>query len=161
MDKTSATSGDTFVLDEDAVFLGEELATESDVFSFIGRKAQELGVTENGAALEAELKKREENLSTGLMDGFAIPHAKCSLVSRPTLFYIRAKDPVAWKMMEGSSAQYFFVMLVPEEDAGKVHLQMLSQIAVNLLEEDFRRQISQIETPHEMVDYLKEKLGLK
>lgn len=35
MDKTSATSGDTFVLDEDAVFLGEELATESDVFSFL------------------------------------------------------------------------------------------------------------------------------
>lgn len=155
---TVAAEKDVFVLNEKSVFIDVDLKTPDDVFRFVGKKAQELEVTSKGAELEAELRKREEALSTGLMDGFAIPHAKTDLVTYPAVLYIRTKDRVAWKMLEGEGAQHFFVMLVPTRDANTEHLQMLSRIAVCLLEQDSRDKISSIQSSSEMAAYLKKSL---
>lgn len=151
-------TSDTFVLNKDSVFIDADIHSQNELFRFVGQKAQELGITANAASLEAELRKREEALSTGLMDGFAIPHAKTDLVVRPAVLYIRTKERVAWKMLEGEGAQHFFVMLVPTRDANTEHLQMLSKIAVCLLEEDFRDKISRIGSAEEMADYLRKSL---
>jgi PTS system fructose-specific IIA component len=147
------------MLSEKSIFLNVNLRTQDEVFDFIGRTAQSLGVTNNEKMLVAELKKREKDLSTGLMDGFAIPHAKCDLVLCPTIIYIRTKEPVTWKMQEGKGAQHFFTLLVPSKDAGKVHLEMISKIAVCLLEQEFRDEISHISNTHDMFLYLKKSLN--
>jgi len=157
----SLASSDSFMLSEKSIFLNVNLRTQDEVFDFIGRAAQSLGVTSNEKMLVKELKKREEDLSTGLMDGFAIPHAKCDLVSCPTIIYIRAKEPVTWKMQEGEGAQHFFTLLVPNKDAGKVHLEMISKIAVCLLEQKFRDEISHISNTHDMFLYLKQSLNME
>ncbi len=148
-----------FLLNKDLVYLDINLKTPDDVFAFIGRKAQELGVTIDGEALSQELGKREESLSTGLMDGFAIPHAKTDLVSRPAVMFIRTCGDVNWKMFEGEAAKQFFAMLVPERCANEGHLQMLSKIAVCLLDEPFRNRVQSIESPEEMATYLKSELA--
>lgn len=150
---------DAFILSPDTVFLDVDLKTPEEVLSFIGKKAQQLGVTKDGAALASELRERENSLSTGLMDGFAIPHAKTDLVNSPMAMFIRTKSRIAWKMLEGESAQQFFVMLVPTRDANKEHLEMLSKIAVCLLDASFREQVSKIVSPDSMATYLIQSLN--
>lgn len=144
----------TFLLRDNAVFLDVELTSADGLFQFIGVQAQVLGIVNDAQALESELKKREQALSTGLMDRFAIPHAKCDLVSQPAILFVRTQTPLAWTMLEGQGAQYFFVLLVPTRDAGEVHLKMLSALSVALLEPEFRRAIAQSTTPHELVTYV-------
>jgi len=143
------------------IFFGVEAASKSELFAFVAERAAEFGVTDEPDALAADLMAREEQFTTGLMDGFAIPHTKSSNVKKVEVFFIRSKNPIPWEAMDEEPAQCFFVLLVPIENDGNIHLRMISELATCLLEDEFRDEVRMVADPVELVSYINEAIQIR
>ncbi|WP_196592817.1 PTS sugar transporter subunit IIA [Pectinatus sottacetonis] len=120
------------------IFLEVFAENKEEVFTFLAKQAMQLGLTKQPDMLKEVLKKREKEISTGLQDGFAIPHAKSSIVEHPSLLYVRLSKPLKWDTFDGSDVVNILCLLIPEKHSGNAHLQILSKLAVCLMEKEFR-----------------------
>ncbi|MBS5519559.1 MAG: fructose-specific PTS transporter subunit EIIC [Acidaminococcus intestini] len=85
---------------------------------------------------EACVLKREEEGSTGVGEGVAIPHAKTGAVTRPGLAFMRCLDGVEFDSLDGQPAKLFFLIAAPESK-DNVHLDVLSRLSTLLMDPDF------------------------
>ncbi|NSA90886.1 PTS sugar transporter subunit IIA [Clostridium beijerinckii] len=145
------------MLDEKNVFLNVEIDTKTDALKFLAKKAVENGIAKNEKGVLKDLLAREEEYSTGVQDGFAIPHAKSSNVIEPSIFYIKTKNELEWETLDGSNVKYIFSLMVPEENENNVHLMMLSKLATCLMEDDFKKEIISSEDKSSLIKYISKK----
>lgn len=74
------------------------------------------------------LKERERLGSTGIGEGFAIPHGKLKNIDRIIISFGRSRPGIPFDSMDGKPAHYFFVLVAPENSAGD-HLKALAKIS--------------------------------
>ena len=146
------------MLDEKNVFLNVEIDTKDDVLKFLAKKAVENGVAQNEEGVLKDLLAREAEYSTGIQDGFAIPHAKSSNVIEPSIFYIKTKKELEWETLDGSKVRYIFSLMVPEQNENNIHLMMLSKLATCLMEDDFKKEIISSEDKSSLIKYISKKM---
>lgn len=79
---------------------------------------------------------REEEGSTGVGEGVAIPHAKTAAVTRPGLAFMRCTDGVEFDSLDGQPARLFFLIAAPDT-RDNVHLDVLSRLSTLLMDPDF------------------------
>lgn len=85
---------------------------------------------------------REQEGSTGIGEGIAIPHCKSDAVIKPGLAAMVVKDGVEFESLDGQPAHLFFLIAAPNiED--NVHLDVLSRLSVLLMDEDFTNKLRQ------------------
>ena len=131
----------TGLIEDNYIFLNEDYKSKQELLSFIAAKAEELNICDTKEGLLEDLLAREAEFSTGLQDGFAIPHARSSHVKKVSVFFIRNKSVLDWETLDDSEVHYLFALLVPKENEGNIHLQMISKLATCLLEDDFKDKI--------------------
>lgn len=146
------------ILEEKNIFLNEELISKDKVLEFIAEEAQKLGVTDDKEGLLKDLWKREEEYSTGIQDGFAIPHAKSQYVKTPTILYIKTREEVEWETLDDSNVRYIFNLLIPEKNQDNIHLKMLSKLATCLMEDDFKKEVIDAVDKSKLIKYISEKM---
>lgn len=152
-----SVQGDRLINEETIAFACP--ATDKDgLFRFVAARAEKLGIADDAAALVADLHAREAEATTGLMDGFAIPHAKSAHVLSPAIFYVRCAAALPWETMDGSAVHNVFALLVPAANAGDLHLEMLSKLAVCLLDDDFKTMVTTAADASEMTQRICEAL---
>lgn len=78
--------------------------------------------------LVAVLREREKLGSTGIGEGFAIPHGKLRNIDRIIISFGRSRPGIPFDSMDGKPAYYFFVLVAPENSAGD-HLKALAKIS--------------------------------
>jgi PTS system nitrogen regulatory IIA component len=74
------------------------------------------------------LKEREKLGSTGIGDGFAIPHGKSKSINQMIISFGRSQGGIPFDSLDGKPAHYFFVLIAPENSAGE-HLKALAKIS--------------------------------
>lgn len=84
--------------------------------------------------------KREEEFSTGIGMGIAIPHGKDYSVLEPCITFGVSRNGIDFDSMDGKPAHIFFLISVPE-DAADTHLHILSFISRKLMHEDVRQKL--------------------
>lgn len=109
---------------------------QNAVFEALAKKAVELGVAADEAAIVSDLHAREAEASTGFGGGVAIPHAKSANVSAPAILFARLSAPVEWHSLDDAPVDTVINILVPE-GGNDTHLQLLAKLARNLVHEDF------------------------
>ena len=129
------------------VFLDVPATTIDDALDFLTDKAIELGISDDRDAVLAAFKAREAEGTTGMMDGFAIPHAKSDAVKDAAILVAKFAGKVKWESMDGSPIKIAIALLVPGGEAGTTHLQLLSKVAVMLLDDNFRSAIAGTDDP--------------
>ena len=129
------------MLTEDLIEFSCDVHDKDELFDVIGKMAERHGTVKSADALKRALLDREAEATTGLMDGFAIPHAKSDAVLEPAIVYVRCANPLGWETMDDSPVTDVFALLVPSRNAGDLHLQMLSKLAVCLLDDDFKKRV--------------------
>lgn len=107
------------------------------LFEYIADYAVTHKLVADGEALVEAFLKREREVSTGLQDSFAIPHAKAAFINEPIVLFLKLSQPIEWETFDDKPVANVFALLVPSEFEGMVHLQMISQIATSLMEESF------------------------
>lgn len=143
---------------EDYIYFNIDAATKEEALEFISDKAYELGVTDNRDGLLGDFLKREEEFSTGIQDEFAIPHAKSDHAKKIAIFYVTSKNPLEWETMDGTKVKYMFALIVPTENAGNDHLMMISKLATNLLEDEFKDTVKSCTDKSVLKEYLLKKM---
>lgn len=79
---------------------------------------------------------REEEGTTGIGMGIAIPHCKSDAVKEAGLAALVVKDGVDFESLDGSPAKILFLIAAPNTE-DNVHLQVLSKLSVMLMDEEF------------------------
>lgn len=112
------------------------------------------GKIQDEEAYRAQVYAREEESTTGIGEGIAIPHGKCSAVSRPGLAAMVVKNGVDFEALDDEPVTLIFLIAAPNTK-DNVHLDVLSKLSVMLMDEEFTenlRNASSVEEFLEIVD---------
>lgn len=93
------------------------------------------------AVLQA-LHKREEQVSTGIGHGVAIPHAYCHEIEAPLAVLGRSRDGIEFESCDNAPVHFVIFLLVPENQP-HLHLQTLASIAKLFSQCEVRRRLSE------------------
>lgn len=130
------------IISDSAVFLDVAASSVADAFTFIANKSVELGIATDADAVASALHEREDADSTGMINGFAIPHAKSDAVASPALVVVRFAQPVDWgKTQDGQPVHCAIALLTPAKDP-TVHLRILAQVASMIVRDSFCKEVS-------------------
>ena len=140
------------------IFLNENLNSKDEVLHFVAKKSKMLEITENEAELYEKLWEREREYPTAVQELIAIPHVKSDLIKNAKLLFVRLNEAVNWDSPDDFTVKAVFVILVPESEAEQKHLEILSKVAVSLLEEDFQNMILTVKTDDELIKYMEKNL---
>ncbi len=120
------------------VFLDNPATTVDEALEFLSKKAVELGLSDDEAAVLAAFKAREAMGTTGMQDGFAIPHCKSAAVKDAAVYVVKFAGNVAWESLDGNPINIAVALFAPD---GDVHLTLLSLVATMLMDPKTREQI--------------------
>ena len=84
------------------------------------------------------LLRREQAGSTGVGNGFAIPHARIVGIDQPVTVYARTRAPIDFAAADGRPVTDLYGILVPAAGADEAHLQLLSCVAAAFSTRRFR-----------------------
>lgn len=83
---------------------------------------------------------REAESETGMGNGIAIPHCKSDCVKEAAFTLVKLKHSIEWGSLDGEPVDYI-IMLAAPNSTENVHLKMLSDLAVRLMDDDFREKL--------------------
>ena len=121
------------------VFVAENFASRDEALSFVSNQAVKAGVADDADAVMNAFLAREAEGSTGMMEGFAIPHAKSDAITDAVVIVVKDDSGVTgWDTMDGAPVNVAIALLIPGAQAGTTHLKILSKVAEALMDEGFR-----------------------
>jgi len=144
----------TDLLSKETVDLALEGTTKEDCIKKMADKLDQIGVLTNAESYLQSVLAREEQGSTGIGFGVAIPHGKSTGVAKPGLCFARLATPINWKSLDGNPVSIVFLIAVPEAQAGNEHLQILSSISRKLIHEEFRSKLHNATTVEDVLEAL-------
>ena len=96
---------------------------------------------------------REEEGTTGIGEGIAIPHCKSDAVSKPGLAAMVIKDGVDFDALDGEKVSLIFLIAAPNTE-DNVHLDVLSKLSVLLMDENFTSGLRNAKTVEEFLSVI-------
>ncbi len=100
-----------------------------------------------------EVLKRDDEISTVLENGIAIPHARTNLVDQLTLVVGVSQNGVDCHAVDGNHTHLFFLIASPDKNDNK-HIQALSAITSKMLHANFRKNMINAKNTHEIYNML-------
>jgi len=128
------------ILDPSCIVLDVGAGPRHDVLARLAAPIAALRPDLDGAAILAELEKRELESSTAIADGIAIPHAKPQGTSVVTAGLGRSPGGVDFDSLDGKPTRLLVVLVSPASNPS-LHVQWLSHVARVLADAATRREI--------------------
>jgi fructose PTS system EIIBC or EIIC component len=130
----------TQLLTENTIILDLKAGSKKDVLTELIGQLDQADKLKNKEAFTKDILAREEQSTTGIGDGIAIPHAKSAAVKEPAIAFGRSLPGIDYKSLDGQPAHLFF-MIAASEGANNAHLDALSRLATFLMDQNFRGRI--------------------
>ncbi len=112
------------------VFVAEDFASRDEALSFVSNQAVKAGIADDADAVMNAFLAREAEGTTGMMEGFAIPHAKSDAITEAAVIVVKDDSGVTgWDTMDGAPVNVAIALLIPGAQAGTTHLKILSKVA--------------------------------
>lgn len=96
---------------------------------------------------------REEESTTGVGEGIAIPHGKGACVAKPGLAAMVIKNGVDFEALDDEPVNILFLIAAPDTK-DNVHLDVLSKLSMMLLDEDFRNNLINAKDPQDFINII-------
>ena len=104
-------------------------------------------------AYRKQVYAREEESTTGIGEGIAIPHGKCDAVTKPGLAAMVVKDGVDFDSLDGEPVSLMFLIAAPNTE-DNIHLDVLSKLSVLLMNEEFTESLRNAKTVEEFMNII-------
>ena len=101
----------------------------------------------------AQVYAREEESTTGIGEGIAIPHGKCDAVKTPGLAAMVIKNGVDYDSLDGEPVTLLFLIAAPNTK-DNVHLDVLSKLSVMLMDENFTSSLRNAKSVEEFLQII-------
>ena len=126
----------TDLLDKNSINLNASPQNKKEALDQAVELMARSGKINDVEAYRKQVYAREEESTTGVGEGIAIPHGKCSAVNAPGLSAMVIKDGVEFDSLDGEPVNILFLIAAPDTE-DNVHMDVLSKLSVLLMDEEF------------------------
>ena len=140
----------TDLLDVRSISLNAAPADKSQTLDAAVSLMTRSGKINDEEAYRKQVYAREEESTTGIGEGIAIPHGKCDAVEKPGLAAMVIPGGVDFDSLDGEPVTLLFLIAAPNSE-DNVHLDVLSKLSMMLMDEDFTKSLRAAKTPEEFL----------
>lgn len=140
----------TDLLDKRSISLSGAPTSKSEALDQMVELMAKSGKIDDTEAYRKAVYAREEESTTGIGEGLAIPHGKCDAVNAPGLAAMVIKDGVDFDALDGAPVSLIFLIAAPNTE-DNVHLDVLSKLSVLMMDEDFANSLRNAASPEEFM----------
>ncbi len=113
------------------------------------------GIITDSKLYRQDILKREHELSTGIGDGIAMPHAQDEAVTKPAVLFAKSKAGVDYQAIDKKPVHLFFMIAAPK-NANQEHLQDLATLSRLLLDKSLVAKLKRAQSSDEVLTLFKE-----
>ena len=146
----------TDLLTKDTILLNMSAASKPEAIDELVGKLDAAGKLEDRDAFKQAINDREQQSTTGIGEGIAIPHAKTSAVKDPAIAFGRSQEGLDYESLDGQPTNLFF-MIAASEGANNTHLETLSRLSSFLMDNKFREQLEAAKTEADVIEAINAK----
>ena len=143
----------TDLLDKRSISLNGAPKSKEEALDQVVALMAESGKINDEEAYRKQVYAREEESTTGIGEGIAIPHGKCDAVDRPGLAAMVVKDGVDFDALDGEPVTLIFLIAAPNTE-DNVHLDVLSKLSVLMMDEEFSDSLRNAKSPDEFLEII-------
>lgn len=140
----------TELLDKRSISLDAVPKTKKEALDQAIELMAKSGKINDKEAYRKQVYAREEESTTGIGEGIAIPHGKCDAVNKPGLAAMVVKNGVDFDALDGEPVTLIFLIAAPNTK-DNVHLDVLSKLSVLMMDEDFSNSLRNAKTVEEFL----------
>lgn len=140
----------TELLDKRSISLDAVPKTKKEALDQAIELMTKSGKINDKEAYRKQVYAREEESTTGIGEGIAIPHGKCDAVNKPGLAAMVVKNGVDFDALDGEPVTLIFLIAAPNTK-DNVHLDVLSKLSVLMMDEDFSNSLRNAKTVEEFL----------
>lgn len=145
----------TDLLSKDGVELNVTAKDKNDIIDKMTKLMLKTGrITDLNAYKELVLKREEEG-STGVGEGIAIPHGKGDCVTEPGLVAMVVPNGVEYDALDGKPVNLLFMIAAPNT-SDNVHLDVLSRLSTMLMDTEFKNKLISAKSKEEFLNIINE-----
>lgn len=143
------------LLKEESIWLASYAENKKEALDQALALMQRSGRIADAQAYRKAVYAREAEGTTGVGEGIAIPHGKCSAVKEPGLAAMVIPNGVDFDAMDGEKVTLLFLIAAPNTE-DNVHLDVLSKLSVMLMDETLTGRLRSAKTEREFLEILDE-----
>lgn len=145
----------TDLLSKDGIELNVTAKDKNDIINKMTNLMLKTGrITDLNAYKELVLKREEEG-STGVGEGIAIPHGKGDCVTEPGLVAMVVPNGVEYDALDGKPVNLLFMIAAPNT-SDNVHLDVLSRLSTMLMDTEFKNKLISAKSKAEFLNIINE-----
>ena len=145
----------TDLLSIDSIEIGSSYKDKDELLKNAVKLMCRSGIINNEKEYLNSLLEREKESTTGVGNGIAIPHGRCKAVDKAGLAAIVLNKPVEYEALDNKPVELLFLIAAPE-DKGNVHLEILSKLAMMLMDQEFTFKLKNSRTAEEFIRVIDE-----
>lgn len=143
----------TDLLTKDSISIGEILNSKDEAIDKAVGLMNNLNNLNDLEEFKRKVYLREEQGSTGVGEGVAIPHGKSKAVNKPGLAAITIPEGVEFDSLDGNPVNLLFLIAAPDTDSN-VHLQILARLSKMLMDENFISSLVKAKSKEEFLEII-------
>ena len=143
----------TDLLDKRSISLNAAPADKKETLDLAVELMAKSGKLSDVEKYRAQVYGREEESTTGIGEGIAIPHGKCDAVKTPGLAAMVIKNGVEYEALDGEPVTLLFLIAAPNTK-DNVHLDVLSKLSVMLMDEKFTTSLRNAKSVEEFLQII-------
>ena len=140
----------TDLLDKRSISLNASPKSKNEALDMAVSLMAKSGKIDDVESYRRKVYAREEESTTGVGEGIAIPHGKCDAVNAPGLAAMVIRDGVDFDSLDGEPVKILFLIAAPNTE-DNVHLDVLSKLSVLLMDEEFVGKLMSAADPDEFL----------
>lgn len=140
----------TELLTRETILLSMSAASKQDAVNELVGVLERAGKITDRNVFEEAILKREQQSTTGVGDGIAIPHAKTSVVKDAAIVFGRSEAGIDYESLDGQPAHLFFMIAAPE-GANNTHLEALARLSSILMNAAAREKLLGAKTANDVI----------
>ena len=145
----------TDLLSKDSIELNVSASNKDDIINKMTELMLKTGKITDASAYKELVLKREEEGSTGVGEGIAIPHGKGDCVKEPGLVAMVVPNGVEYDALDGKPVNLLFMIAAPNT-SDNVHLDVLSRLSTMLMDTEFKNKLISAKSKDEFLNIINE-----
>ena len=145
----------TDLLSKDSIELNVTAKDKNDIIDKMTKLMLKTGKITDADAYKKLVLKREEEGSTGVGEGIAIPHGKGDCVKEPGLVAMVVPHGVEYDALDGKPVNLLFMIAAPNTN-DNVHLDVLSRLSTMLMDNEFKDKLILAKSKDEFLNIINE-----
>ena len=126
------------IIEKDAILLEQSVPDKMTALSIMADCLKALGYLSDTQCFLADVQEREQQFSTCIGQGIAIPHGKSDAVLHTGVCMMRLNTPICW---QDQKVDFITLLAIEKKHTDIIYLKMLADLSVHFLHEDFVKQL--------------------